>query len=245
MTHLWNLNKVQITLDGTEEMYNRSKAFIYKEGSPYLRVLNNIHRLLDAGIKVSIRLNINRHNADDLLVLTDTLINQFGGQKLLNVYSHPLFEANSEIGIVSRSDSQRQELFHARMLLQQKLKKGKIAQEGILPNQLKLNRCMADSDAHILILPDGHLGKCEHFSDDHWFGHLDTVERDETTLEDFKMLREEIDACTDCPFYPDCFRLTMCEETAHCYPEEREEQLLITRQNLLNFYRKKRDEVSD
>ena len=242
---LWNLKRVQITLDGTEEVYNRSKAFIYQEGSPYLRVLDNIHRLLDAGIKVSIRLNIDRHNADNLLVLADTLINLFGGRKLLNVYSHPLFEANSGIGKVFRSDSQRRELFHTRMLIQQKLKEGKIAQEGILPNQLKLNRCMADSDTHVLILPDGHLGKCEHFSDDHWFGHLDSSDRDETMLAEFKKLREEIDACADCPFYPDCIRLTMCEETAHCYPEEREEQLLITRQNLLNFYLKKKDEVSD
>lgn len=47
----WKLKSVQITLDGTEEIYNRSKAFIYKDGkSPYQVVLANIQRLLDAGV---------------------------------------------------------------------------------------------------------------------------------------------------------------------------------------------------
>ena len=243
--NLWNLKEVQITLDGTEEVYNRIKAFIYQEGSPFLRVLENIHRLLDADVKVNIRLNIDRHNADDLFVLADVLTNEFGGQNQLRVYSHPLFEAASEITAVIHTDSQRRELFHTRMRLQEKLRDGKIALKGKLPDNLKLNHCMADRDTDVLILPDGHLGKCEHYTDGHWFGHLDSEERDETLLADFKRIREEIGACTDCPFYPDCYRLVLCEEAVHCYPEEREEKMLETRQNLLNFYLKKKDEVSD
>ena len=131
------------------------------------------------------------------------------------------------------------------MRLQEKLKAGKIALEGKLPQQLKLNRCMADSDDSVLILPDGHLGKCEHYSDDHWFGHIDSPERDGSMLSDFKRVWDEIDACAECPFYPECYRLALCEEAVHCYPEEREEKLLQAREQLLNFYRTKRDEVPD
>lgn len=242
-TGLWNLKKVQITLDGTEEVYNRSKAFICPEGSPYRRVLGNIHRLLDAGIRVDIRINIDRHNANDLLDLADVLTNEFGGQKHFGVYSHSLLQAGAKT--VSHSDSQRWELFEARMRLQEKLRDGKIALKGKLPDKLKLNHCMADRDTDVLILPDGHLGKCEHYTDSHWFGHLDSEERDETLLADFKRLREEIDACAECPFYPDCYRLVLCEEAVHCHPEEREEKLRLIRQNLLDFYRKKGDGISD
>lgn len=241
----WNLKKVQITLDGTEEVYNRSKAFVRPETSPYRRVLSNIHRLLDADIKVSIRLNIGRHNADDLLDLADVLINELGGRKLFSVYSHTLFETGAEMEAESHTDSRRRELFDARMRLQEKLREGKIAQEGSLPDQLKLNRCMADRDADVVILPDGRLGKCEHYSEDHCFGSIDSPERDETLLAEFKRLREELDACADCPFYPDCYRLTQCEEAAHCYPEEREEKRLTTLRNLLDFYRMKKNEVSN
>ena len=80
---------------------------------------------------------------------------------------------------------------------------------------------------------------------DEWVGDLESTERDEKKLTEFKRLREEIDACADCPFYPDCFRLTLCEEAAHCHPEEREEKLEETRQSLLSFYQKRKDEVSD
>lgn len=242
---LWNLKKVQITLDGTEEVYNRSKAFIQTEGSPYRRVLENVHRLLKAGIRVNVRLNIDRHNADDLFDLADVLIAKYGGNELFTVYSHSLFETGTAESAVSHSDAQRRDLFETRMRLQEKLRRGKIAVDQKLPEKLKLHRCMADSDASIVILPDGHLGKCEHYSDGHWFGDLDSAERDESVPEEFKRLREEIEACADCPFYPDCFRLTLCEEAAHCHPEEREEKLEEARQSLLSFYQKRKDEVSD
>ena len=240
---LWNLKKVQITLDGTEEVYNRSKAFIYAEGSPYRRVLENLHRLLKAGIRVNVRLNIDRHNADDLFKLADILIAKHGGNKLFTVYSHSLFETGPSESAVSHTDARRRNLFETRMRLQDKLKRGMIAVDHKLPDKLKLHRCMADSDTNILILPDGHLGKCD-FSDE-WVGDLESTERDEKKLTEFKRLREEIDACADCPFYPDCFRLTLCEEAAHCHPEEREEKLEETRQSLLSFYQKRKDEVSD
>lgn len=77
----WKLKSVQITLDGTEEIYNRSKAFIYKDGkSPYQVVLANIQRLLDAGVSVHIRLNMDEHNADNLMELADELHERFGGK---------------------------------------------------------------------------------------------------------------------------------------------------------------------
>lgn len=241
---LWNLKKVQITLDGTEEVYNRSKAYIYREGSPYRRVLGNIHRLLEAGIRVSVRLNVDRHNAEDLFSLADILAGEFGGNPLFTVYSHALFEIGETLAL-PRSDARRREVFDARMRLQEKLVRNGIAKPGRLPRKLKLNRCMADNDASVIILPDGHLGRCEHYSDDHWSGSLDSPEQDAAVLAAFKELRKEIDACAECPIYPDCYRLVLCEETAHCYPEEREEGLRAARRNLLSFYRKLQDEVSD
>ena len=132
------------------------------------------------------------------------------------------------------------------MRLQERFRELGFFRPKSLTHTLKLNRCMADNDGSILILPDGHLGKCEHFSDDHWVGHLDSPERNEAVLADFKQLREELDACAECPFYPDCYRLALCEEAIHCYPEEREEMLMDARQGLLSFYQKKQDdEVSD
>ena len=49
----WQLTKVQITLDGTEQIYNRCKAYIYKDVNAYRRVIGNIHLLQDADIHVN------------------------------------------------------------------------------------------------------------------------------------------------------------------------------------------------
>ena len=215
-------------------------GFLFLFGLIHLQI-----RRLKAGIQITVRLNIDRHNADDLFNLADTLIAKFGGDKLFTVYSHSLFDTGTSETAVSHTDAQRRELFETRLRLQEKLRAGKIDVCHKLPDKLKLHRCMADSDTNILVLPDGHLGKCEHYTDSHWFGDLDSSERDGTVLEDFKRLREEIEACKDCPFYPDCFRLMLCDEAVHCYPEEREEKLQETRQSLLSFYQKRKDEVSD
>ena len=114
---------------------------------------------------------------------------------------------------------------------------------GKLRHTLKLNHCMADNDGSVVILPDGHVGKCEHYTDSGWFGHVTEEGWDEKVRVSYKELREELDTCRDCAFYPDCIRLVKCEESVHCYPEEREEKLAEIRTQLLSYYRS--HEVSD
>ena len=230
---LWNLKKVQITLDGTEEVYNRSKAFIYRGESPYRRVLANIRRLLDAGIKVSIRLNVGPHNAEDLLALADELSGTFSCEEGLSVYSHALFDMEGTLP---------EEIAAARVRLEGRLREKGLVRLGKLPKELRLNRCMSDEPASVTILPDGHLGKCEHFSDSEWFGHIGTEEKDEAVLERFRAVREELAECADCPLYPDCIRLAVCDETAVCRPESRAERLEGLRNNLQSWYLKKKEQ---
>ena len=232
----WKLEKVQITLDGTENTYNRIKNFIYPEDNAFRRVLGNIHLLVDAGVKVVIRLNIDRHNAEDLLVLADQLIDAFSGNKLVKVYSHSLFEACVPGAAVKHNDEQRKDLFGKQLKLQARLLESGLSRIGKLGHDLKLNRCMADNDGSVVILPDGHVGKCEHFSESDWFAHVSEEGRDESVIAGFKVLRPEIEACNECPVYPDCFRLAKCEEAVHCYPEEQEERIRIIRHQMLEFY---------
>jgi radical SAM protein with 4Fe4S-binding SPASM domain len=81
---------------------------------------------------------------------------------------------------------------------------------------------MADNDGSVVIAPDGHLGKCEHFIDREFFGHIDSEERDMTIIRKFKERRADIEACATCPFYPLCYRLVMCENDFGCTPETRQ-----------------------
>ena len=229
---LWKLKKVQITLDGTEDVYNRSKAFIYRDGSPYRRVLANIRRLLDAGIRVSIRLNVGLHNAEDLLALVDELGVEFIGRENLMVYSHALFETEG---------THPEEMAAARTRLEEKIREKGFSKRGKLPRELHVYRCMSDDPSSVTILPDGHLGKCEHYSDSDWFSHIGTEEKDDAVLEHFRALREDLDACADCPLYPECVRLAACQEAAFCRPEYRAERLESIRKSLLSWYQNREE----
>ena len=70
---LWNLKRIQITLDGTEEIYNRVKDYNNPTDSPYRRVLRNIDLLCEAGVQVSIRLNADLYNENNIRLLIEEL----------------------------------------------------------------------------------------------------------------------------------------------------------------------------
>ena len=83
----WKLDSIQISLDGTEKVYNKSKAFIYRDTNAFKRVLHNIGLLLNAGVEVNIRLNMDKHNYEDLIILCKELSERFYGNDKLNVYA--------------------------------------------------------------------------------------------------------------------------------------------------------------
>ncbi len=238
----WKLKNVQITLDGTEETYNRSKAFIYKDGkSPYQVVLANIQRLLDAGVSVHIRLNMDEHNADNLMELADELHERFGGKGKFSVYSHTLFEfAGSKTHI--RAQEERRQLYQKQQQLRKKLDDYGIGASYYLRPKPRLRQCMADSGSSVTILPNGELGLCEHYSEDNFVGSLDGKEPERSVIQSFREYWEPIEACKTCFYYPDCIRLKKCVEQKECFEElraEYKESLLKSMQKNYNAWLKK------
>lgn len=209
-------------MDGTELVYNRSKAYIYKDGeSPYRIVLANIRRLLDAGIHVTIRLNMDQYNADDLPVFVDELHTMFPDRKNLYVYSRTLFEFMGSIGHI-RQEEARHELYQKQKILRRKMFSYGMTQKRNLANTSPVQHCMADSGSSLTILPNGELGLCEHFSEDHFVGHIDSDEFNQQIIEQFQKTRKPIEECKSCFCYPDCIRLEICSEQTNCYKESRE-----------------------
>lgn len=238
----WKLKSVQITLDGTEEIYNRSKAFIYKDSkSPYQVVLANIQRLLDAGVSVHIRLNMDEHNADNLMELADELHERFGGKGKFSVYSHTLFEfAGSKAHI--RAQEERRQLYQKQQRLRKKLDDCGIGASYYLRQKLRIRQCMADSGGSLTILPNGELGLCEHYSEDNFVGSLDGKASERSVIQSFREYWEPIEACKTCFYYPECIRLKKCAEQKECFEElraEYKEHLLKSMQKTYNAWLKK------
>ena len=234
---LWKLKRIQITLDGTEDMYNRSKAFIYKDGpSPYQVVLANIERLLDANVAVRIRLNMDTHNAENLILLADELHARFADRKRLFVYSRTLFEFSGNLSAHVRAEEERHQLYEKQQQLRQKLAGYGIGQKNGLSKDTRLNHCMADSGSSVTILPSGELGLCEHYTENNLVGHLDSEELDTAMVQSFRECWEQTDECPTCFYYPECIRLKKCAEYKECFPEMRDEYREMLLGGMLNAY---------
>ena len=75
----WKLKRIQITLDGIEDKYNSTKNYIVKNDSnPFNTVISGIKNLLDIGISVSVRLNFDKNNYNDILDCINYLKQEIG-----------------------------------------------------------------------------------------------------------------------------------------------------------------------
>jgi radical SAM protein with 4Fe4S-binding SPASM domain len=231
----WNLKYVQITLDGTESVYNKAKAYIYRNGSPYQIVLNNIGRLLDAGVRVVVRCNMDLYNAEDLMKLVEELAERFGGRKGIHVYAHHIFKGNEAM-----ADSHTEEEWAVRtqamIRLEDKIRECGLESKAGISKHIKLNQCMADSGKAVTILPDGHIGLCEHFSENEFIGHVDQEGFDEAVVKSWKERMPELPECGECVLYPECIQLKKCPNGGKCFPALREERIRKIKRRMLNEY---------
>jgi len=210
----WHLGNVQITIDGTEDIYNKTKAYIYKNvGSPYLKVIGNIEKLLKSGISVNIRLNIDMHNDADIENLLEELIAKFGCYKgLLHIYVSPLFD-NCGKTAVERTDEIKLHIFNTMKRLYDRIFEVGLNFDYSLYSYRFYTICMANNDRANVILPDGELGKCEHYLDDMYFGSIYSDKFDNNVIEFFKKTEDNSDFCVECDMRPICRKLVSCTHT--------------------------------
>lgn len=206
----WNLRKIQITLDGTEEIYNRCKAYVYKDvKSPFLRVLDNIELLLKSGIYVNIRLNMDMHNYEDLQILAQQLVERFGKFDNYLIYISLLFEKCGD-KFIPRSYEDKIILYQKYYEIISFVRKHNKGNKYLLSRLRTSKHCMADSNDTTTILPDGRLGKCEHFTDSNFYGSIFNDNIDKTCIEYFKEIRDYGEKCHNCTLQPMCLPLKAC-----------------------------------
>ncbi len=233
----WKLKKIQITLDGTEEVYNRCKAYIYKNiPSPFVRVLSNIELLLKAGIHVNIRLNMDTHNCDDLFELTNQLVQRFDRYDNCQVYIALLFEKSGK-KYTKRSLENKKLLWAKYDEVNDLLIKHNKARKTPVEVYRAIKHCMADNNGSTTILPDGNLGKCEHFTDDNFYGSIYSDKYDEFYIEKFKKIKDYGEQCHNCPLHPKCKPLDICPHTElECDEFDRELKIKYLKEQMLASY---------
>ena len=209
---LWKLEKAQVTLDGTCETYNKIKAYADGRENGFEDVLGNIGKMLDAGIKVNIRLNIDIHNISDIYELADLLAKRFAGKDGLNIYSALLFDCDGAKRPIS--DAVCRETLAKQVIELEDM----LSDKGLLhPRKLRRNfaycYCKADSADSIVITAEGKLVKCDFFTDEHFVGDVDSgidceLLRAEKAC--FSRYADGYKYCVGCSAYPVCLRLAAC-----------------------------------
>lgn len=203
--NIWNVKSVQITLDGTSQVYKKVKAFVTKVKDPFERVMQNIKSLIRAEIKVNIRLNIGLYNYCDMQDLVDFLCKEFKGEKNIIVYTSPLFE------ILKYTEEKKEFIYGLVDSLNTKL--GLVfgtRKKSELPQKITNSFCMASGQETVTILPNGKVGICPNTTYDVLLGDIYTKNLDVKVREDFGRRFYREDKCRPCPVYPNCYIVKGC-----------------------------------
>ncbi len=232
----WGLYQVQITLDGTEEVYNQRKAYVHPEGSPFQRVLRNISSLLDAGIQVTVRMNMDEDNERDLYVLVDELAGRFAGRPGFVIAPRVIIE-NKGAKPYRYTEEERRTLADKARDMWDYLDRRGVAVETSLTQQPVFYSCWSDNANAATITPEGRLGRCESHIDKGLWGSVFSEERDEEVLRQWRKRRLAEEICSTCELYPRCVRLKNCVvRTERCSAIEREEMGIRLERGILKAY---------
>ena len=221
----WNTIECQITLDGTEDMYNETKGFVNVSESAFKRVINNIDFLLENNVRVIIRLNVSNKNYDNLYELIDLLYekyNRYIGSRIFSVYCHLLFDEEMETDKYIKIDKRLRDL--------------KLLPYRSLTSKKIVTNCMANSFNNILITAEGKLGLCEHFSDTEFIGSIYGSKLDYSVINEWHM-PEWIKECKTCPYYFQCTKIKKCPD-GRCTQQWRDNLDFQIRDSMKNTYKK-------
>lgn len=229
---LWNLKKVQISLDGMPSDYEERKRYYLPERYNHYTVIRSIHYLADKGIDISLRVNFDRDNISGIKRYLDFLKAEFVGSKRVYVYLSMLFQEKHGEKCI--------ELYREMFELNKYMKKIGLNQGIKNKTNIKINYCMADSmDSSILIDPQGNFYNCEHMPEGKSWGNIFDGCTDTELFEKLKAPSVPDEKCISCAFLPCCtpFYKTGCVgwfEKCREYMEMRTEYSLGSIADFLN-----------
>lgn len=154
----WNIKSIQITLDGFREDYNRVKNYISPFKYNFDKVITNIRKLIENGIKVSIRMNYDTENYSSLKKLILFLRDEFENEKNITFYVYPIWNALSEKknAFVTNTKADKQLID----LLEMLVTNGMATAKNLARLRYRKHQCLACGINNYAILPNGDITKC-------------------------------------------------------------------------------------
>ena len=212
--NVWKLKKAQITLDGMDDEHNKRKRYIEDCPNPFAKTINNIEYLLNEGVFVTLRLNVDSKNTDDIWKLIDYLNDRFADKKeSLNVYPALLFEEffkwRDKNPSESRIELRKQWVAMRARLLDNGLMK--LQKESLA---LPTTHCMSNNPRSAIINYDGKLFACQNCQEDMSYGNVRDGITDPAMYDRWTINTVLRDKCKECALLPECTAFDMCPSKA-------------------------------
>ena len=217
---IWNLKHVQLSVDGTEELYNKIKNYVDPGDDPYRRVMRNVGLLLKCGIRVGLRMNFDLNNHDEFKKLLKDVDGQYEDKSLLNVYAYPI--------IGEYADNEGKTLHGSKAWFDREY-----VQLNDLSRKMGLNHskrdlpflkhvgCGAFCKSAVTITAKGTLVRCsEKFEDAQMTGDVRQGVTRKDIVQSWRELAD-VQMCNECVFFPECIKLKHCSASENCYFGER------------------------
>lgn len=201
MKHHWNIELVQITLDGFGEDYNKAKNYCNPKIYNFDNVIKSVKYLANEGLHVTIRMNYDTTNFDSLAKLINFLHDELKDYKNISYYVYPVWSSideseNNNFVSTTQADTNLLKLYD--LLVANNM--GTVRKIARL--NYKKHACQAWGKNSLTILPDGKISKCcesyQQILGDIWSGIT------ETKLYDFWTNAKLEDRCSNCQFLPLC-----------------------------------------
>lgn len=202
MSNDWHIRKVHLTLDGNEAEHNKRKNYKQNSINGYRATINNINKLLSAGLFVVCRLNLDKNN----IACLDEIFNELSvhkKNKRFFVHATTLYlpKYSSFSGCYTREEYDEVYTYTFNLMRQY----GFIDNiYSVLPDKVVF-RCTSCMRNHYVIDPQGNLFKCEQEekSAEHTVGNI--WEGVKYTRHMGYWLDNNLHSdCNDCKFIPIC-----------------------------------------
>lgn len=205
----WNLTFVQVTLDGYGEEHNIRKAYVNPNADPFMKTIENIHLLKNAGVRIIVRLNFDKNNFENIKKLIMFLKNEFVDFK--NVTVSPVLLIDN--CFMHKTESVSPDLNESNeylLELQEMLYKEKMLHFSPLENRLRTHKCMADSEQSVTISTDGKFFTCQNCEEEMCYGNIYDGVTNIELLNSWRKNYSVREKCKKCPFLPECTPFDKC-----------------------------------
>lgn len=202
----WNVVNIQITLDGTKKEYEKRKAYTKIKNSFDL-VINNIEEILKSNLQVSVRINFDKQNFEDILNLL-VFLSKFNEYNNFRCYLMPLY-STSKYNKENYIDEKNCSIFFGKIFSKMIELKYIKNQKYFLLKRIPLF-CKALKKSAWVIDTKGNLYKCTHDMEKE-IGSIYNKKVD--GLENWERFRVN-KVCDDCIFLP------LCQGGCNCLKNE-------------------------